>query len=73
MLETKVRRRKWFISLVFYLLTSTAVLHAAENLRLNPKLNYSSDSRDGPLVTGDRMEEGAIQGKPNYIIIYGEG
>ena len=72
-MESKVTRRKWFIPLAFSLLTTAQVLDAAENLRLNPKLNYSSDSRDGPLITGDRMEEGAIQGKPNYIIIYGEG
>jgi len=43
-----------------------------ENLRLNPKLDYSSDSYDGPLITGERMEEGAVKGKPNYVIIYGE-
>jgi hypothetical protein len=46
---------------------------AGENLRLNPHLDYSSDSRDGPLITGDHMDEGAVEGKPNYIIFYGEG
>jgi len=44
-----------------------------ENLRLNPHLDYSSDSQDGPLITGDQMDEGAVEGKPNYIIFYGEG
>ena len=48
-------------------------LPAAENLRLNPQLNYSSDSQDGPLITGDHMEDGALAGRPNYIIMYGEG
>ncbi len=48
-------------------------LQAGENLRINPKLNYSSDSQDGPLIVGDRMEDGAVSGKPNYIIFYGEG
>ncbi len=46
---------------------------AAENLRLNSKLDYTSDSQDGPLITGDRMEEGLAAGKPAYIILYGEG
>ena len=48
-------------------------LCGADNLRLNQRLNYSSDSQDGPLITGDHMEDGAVHGKPNYIIVYGEG
>lgn len=54
-------------------LLGAAALNAAENLRLNPRLDYSSDSHDGPLITGDRMKDGAVQGKPDYIIFYGEG
>ncbi len=50
-----------------------APLWGAENLRLNPRLDYSSDSQDGPLITGDRMDEGAVSGQPNYVIMYGEG
>ena len=46
---------------------------AAENLKINPKLDYSSDSQDGPLITGDHMEDGAVAGVPNYILIVGEG
>ena len=46
---------------------------AADNLRLNQKLDYSSDSQDGPLITGDHMEEGFATGKPAYVILYGEG
>ena len=45
----------------------------ADNLRLNPRLNYSSDSQDGPLITGDHLEDGAVRGKPNYVIFYGQG
>jgi hypothetical protein len=52
---------------------SPALLHGAENLKLNPRLDYSSDSQDGPLITGDKMEEGLQAGKPNYVIFYGEG
>ena len=48
-------------------------LGAGENLKINPRLDYNSDSGDGPLITGDRMEEGAAAGLPNYVIIYGEG
>jgi len=47
-------------------------LVASENLRLNPRLDYSSDSLDGPLISGDHMDEAAVTGKPNYIIFYGE-
>jgi hypothetical protein len=54
-------------------LAVSALSHGAENLRINPRLDYNSDSRDGPLITGDRMGEGALGGKPNYIIVYGEG
>lgn len=46
---------------------------AADNLKLNQHLDYSSDSHDGPLITGDHLEDGVIFGKPAYIIIYGEG
>lgn len=49
------------------------LVEAAENLRLNPKLDYSSDSRDGPLITGDRMDDGPVLGKPNHIIVYSDG
>jgi len=46
---------------------------AGENLKLNPHLDYTSDSQDGPLITGDSMDAGLIPGKPAYIILYGEG
>jgi predicted transcriptional regulator len=46
---------------------------AADNLKLNQHLDYSSDSQDGPLITGDHLDDGAASGKPTYVIIYGEG
>ena len=46
---------------------------AAENLKLNQHLDYSSDSQDGPLITGDHWEDGPVAGKPAYVIFYGEG
>lgn len=54
-------------------LSIVAGAQAGDNLRLNPHLDYSSDSQDGPLIIGDHMDEGAVAGKPNYVIIYGEG
>jgi hypothetical protein len=59
------------ILLVLMLMTIPA--WSAENLKLNSHLDYSSDSQDGPLITGDHMEDGIVAGRPNYIIIYGEG
>ncbi len=47
--------------------------HAAENLKLNQHLDYTSDSQDGPLITGEHLEDGAVSGKPAYAIFYGEG
>ena len=47
--------------------------HAAENLKLNQHLDYTSDSQDGPLITGDHLEDAAVPGKPTYAIFYGEG
>jgi len=49
------------------------VLFAADNLKLNPHLDYSSDSHDGPLITGDNLQTGVVAGKPNYVIVYAEG
>jgi hypothetical protein len=46
---------------------------AGENLKLNPHLDYSSDSMDGPHITGDHMDEGVVAAKPNYVLLYGEG
>lgn len=65
--------RKTTVALLAAALSITVNLRAAENLRLNPKLVYSSDSQDGPLITGDHMEEGAVRGKPNYVFMFGEG
>jgi hypothetical protein len=32
---------------------SSPLLFAIDNLKLNSKLDYTSDSLDGPLITGD--------------------
>ena len=50
-----------------------AALAPAQQLKLNPRLDYNSDSIDGPLITGNDTVTGAVAGKPNYVMIYGEG
>jgi hypothetical protein len=62
-----------FYSIPVLMLALAALAFAGDNLKLNPKLDYSSDSQDGPLITGDHMDAGAVSGKPTYIILYGEG
>jgi hypothetical protein len=64
--------RSYMISAVMLLALAAPAL-AGENLKLNPKLDYTSDSEDGPLITGDTMDAGFVSGKPAYIIMYGEG
>jgi hypothetical protein len=44
-----------------------------DNPKLNQKLDYQSDSIDGPLITGDDAQSGFQPGKINSVIIYGEG
>ncbi len=58
---------------VIALITLAAPVFAGENLKLNPKLDYTSDSQDGALITGESMNTGFVAGKPAYVIMYGEG
>ena len=66
-------RRKLIFVLFAAALNMAVNLVAAEDLRLNPRLDYSTDSQDGPLITGDHIEDGAVRGKPNYVFMFGEG
>src|ERR1700758_3062186 len=61
------------LHLVLLSMLSSPLLFAIDNLKLNSKLDYTSDSLDGPLITGDDAQSGFVPGKPNYVIIYGEG
>lgn len=66
--------KKCFASLLVFLsLMAAPTLFAIDNLKLNSNLNYGSDSLDGPLITGSDAQSGFVAGKPNYVIIYGEG
>jgi hypothetical protein len=60
------------ISAIVLLMVGTPAF-GGENLKLNSKLDYTSDSQDGPLITGDSMDAGFVAGKPAYVILYGEG
>jgi hypothetical protein len=65
---------KWLVISLFSMALAMALpAQAADNLKLNQHLDYSSDSQDGPLITGDHLEDGAVPGKPAYAIFYGEG
>ncbi|MGH9544475.1 MAG: hypothetical protein ACRD23_04590, partial [Terriglobales bacterium] len=51
------------------LLALSSQVFGIDNLKLNSKLDYSSDSLDGPLITGDDAQSGFVPGKTNYVII----
>ncbi len=51
------------------LLAFASGLFGAENLQVNPKLDYSRDSDNGPLLSGQRLADGPKRGAPNYILI----
>ncbi|MCI0481164.1 MAG: hypothetical protein L0213_06215 [Candidatus Dadabacteria bacterium] len=56
---------------VFILAGPVGVSFAASGLKLNPSLDYTSDSNDGPLITGEGLSDGAVRkGTPAYIIFY---
>jgi hypothetical protein len=62
-----------FTIFVMVLFSLALPAFAGENLKINPKLDYTSDSQDGRLITGDTMDAGFVSGKPAYVIMYGEG
>ncbi|GAC1435696.1 MAG: hypothetical protein NVS1B11_33940 [Terriglobales bacterium] len=66
---------KKYFALAFLLLSLAGVprLFAIEDLKLNSNLDYGSDSLDGALISGSDAQSGFVAGKPNYVIIYGEG
>jgi len=61
------------VRLLCLLLLAAPTVFAIDNLKLNPHLDYGSDSLDGPLITGSDAQSGFVSGKPNYVIMYGEG
>jgi hypothetical protein len=59
--------------MIWVVVFAAAALAQNQQLKLNPHLDYNSDSVDGPLITGNDTESGVVAGKPNYVMIYGEG
>ncbi len=56
---------------IFMLAGAAWVSFAATSLKLNPALDYTSDSNDGPLITGEGLSDGSVRkGTPAYIIFY---
>jgi len=66
-------KRCFVLVLAFLSIAAVATSFAIDDLKLNPNLNYESDSHDSPLITGSDAQSGLVAGKPNYVIIYGEG
>ncbi len=65
--------RNVLLCAVLLFLVSAQTVFGIDNLKLNSRLDYQSDSLDGPLITGDDAQSGFVPGKTNYAIIYGEG
>ncbi len=65
-------RGRRYILTTAVLLALPALLTAAENLRMNPRLDYMKNGVQGPLILGDHMDDVVEQGVPNFIIIYAE-
>jgi hypothetical protein len=65
--------KKNLLQLSMLLMLASPASFAIDNLKLNSSLNYGSDSLDGALITGSDARSGFVAGKPNYVIIYGEG
>jgi hypothetical protein len=68
-----VIKKNILLHVLLVLLVVTQTLFGIDNLKLNSKLDYQSDSLDGPLIAGDDAQSGFVAGRTNYVIIYGEG
>lgn len=61
------------LAVIALLLVAPCLVVGAENLKINPHLDYSDhNKKQGPLITGDDMDSGIVKGVPNYIIFYME-
>jgi len=58
-------------SLVLVLLLATGL--SAQELKLNPHLDYNSDSQDGALIIGSNAAGGLAKDKVNYVFMFEEG
>ncbi|MGH9398524.1 MAG: thioredoxin domain-containing protein [Terriglobia bacterium] len=61
------------LSAVFmFVLLVPALMIGADNLVLNPHLNYQKNGHQGALITGDDMLGSIKPGEVNYIVFYAE-
>jgi len=60
------------ILVIMLLLTNPTRLVAADNLKLNPHLDFMKNGVEGKLITGDHMDDGVVRGLPNYIVFYAD-
>jgi hypothetical protein len=67
----EIAMKKTLLQLSLLLTLTVTTSFAIDNLKLNSQLNYSSDSLDGSLITGDDAQSGFVAGKTNYVIMYG--
>ncbi len=58
------------VFLLCFLMAFLVSSQAADNLQLNPHLNVMKNGKQGPLISGDNMGDGVVEGMPNYIIFY---
>ncbi len=63
-------RKHFLVTAVLVALPS--LLTAADNLRMNPHVDYMKNGVQGPLILGDNMDEVVREGVPNFIIFYAE-
>lgn len=66
-----MERLTLLIFTVLFLITLSNIINAATDLKLNPRLNYNSDSDDGPLLTGKNLSDAKTnRARPYHIIFY---
>lgn len=66
-----MERLTLLIFTVLFLITLSNIINAATDLKLNPRLNYNSDSDDGPLITGKNLSDAKTnRARPYHIIFY---
>jgi hypothetical protein len=64
--------RLWLVLPLMLIVAAPVVLRGADDLRLNPNLNYKKNGHQGPLIFGEHMEDSTKPGMVNYIVFYAE-
>ncbi|MGH9357728.1 MAG: TlpA family protein disulfide reductase [Terriglobia bacterium] len=65
-------RHKLISALFIFTFALPVIVRGADNLVLNPRLNYKKNNHQGPLITGDHMMDSVKPGMVNYITFYAE-